>query len=211
MPIRKPAVPPRAYHHGQLRAALIAATETILAESGVEALTLREVARRAGVSPAAPAHHFESLKGLLTAVATLGFEALAEELAAGNERGGPDPVERLRQQGVGYVRFALAHPGRFLLMFRKERLNPDDPALKAAGGRAFGLLAEGVRAIRSLAPATPLDAETETLLMLAWSGVHGFAHLALAGQFDAMAGSKGLDAFVDRSLPPLLARLLPAD
>jgi len=209
MPSRKNPPPPRAYHHGQLREALIAATEAILAEGGVEALTLRAVARRAGVSPAAPAHHFASLKGLLTAVATLGFEALAAELAAGNARGGDDAVRRLREQGRGYVRFALAHPGRFRLMFRRERLNHDDPALRQAAGRAFRLLEDGVRAVEGLAAGAPLEESGRSLLLLAWSGVHGFAELALAGQFDAMAGRRSAAAFAETALPAMLEAMLP--
>ena len=205
MPRRRPS---RAYHHGQLREALIEATEAILAESGVEALTLRAAARRAGVSPAAPAHHFGSLQGLLTEVAILGFRALAEELAAGNARGGDDPVARLREQGIGYVRFALAHPGRFLLMFRHERLDRENPRLKEAGGRAFKLLEDAVRAVRTLPADATLDRSSTALLMLAWSAVHGFAHLALEGQLDGLAGRAGTGAFVQDVLPAMLRAML---
>src|SRR5690242_13821494 len=100
------------YHHGALRQALIDATESLLAERGLDGFSLREVARRSGVSPAAPAHHFGDAQGLLTAVATLAFDGLTEALRAGNARGGDDPVARLREQGVGYVGFALRFPGR---------------------------------------------------------------------------------------------------
>src|SRR5690606_24754474 len=94
---------PDAYHHGALRQALIDATEAILAEQGLEAFTLREAARRVGVSPAAPLHHFGSAAGLLTEVAILGFDALTRHLRDGAQAGGTDPAERLRSQGVGYV------------------------------------------------------------------------------------------------------------
>lgn len=199
----------RSYHHGQLRQALIEAAEAILAESGVDALTLRAAARHAGVSPAAPAHHFGSLQGLLTEVAILGFEALAAELEAGNARGGADPAARLREQGLGYVRFALAHPGRFLLMFRKELLDREQPRLKAAGARAFALLAEVVRAVRGLGTAPPLAGEDRAFLLLAWSTVHGFAHLALEGQLDPMAQGQAIEAFVESLLPGVMRQLLP--
>ena len=99
------------YHHGALREALILATESLLAERGAEAFSLREVARRAGVSPAAPAHHFGDASGLLTAVATSGFEALSAALEAGDAKGGGDARAALRGQGQAYVRFALQHPG----------------------------------------------------------------------------------------------------
>src|SRR5688572_4310334 len=101
------------YHHGDLRRALVEATEALLAEKGPEAFSLREVARRAGVSPAAPAHHFGDAGGLLAAVATAGFDGLAAALTAGEAKGGADPRRRLREQGVAYVEFALGHPGRF--------------------------------------------------------------------------------------------------
>ena len=91
------------YHHGALREALIDATESLLAEKGPESFSLREVARRAGVSPAAPAHHFGDASGLLTVVATLGFEGLAAALREAEARGGRDPRARLREQGAAYV------------------------------------------------------------------------------------------------------------
>src|SRR3546814_1306446 len=121
MPKKKPAAAPGAYHHGARRAALIEATEAILAERGLEGFTLREAARRVDVSPAAPLHHFGSAAGLLTEVAVLGFEALTQHLREGAQSGGSDPGARLRAQGMGYVRFALAYPARFQLMFRKDR------------------------------------------------------------------------------------------
>lgn len=209
MPQRKKTAPPRAYHHGQLREALIEAAEAILAEEGLAALSLRAAARRAGVSPAAPAHHFASLKGLLTAVATLGFEALAAELVAGNARGGADPAARLREQGVGYVRFALRYPGRFLLMFRREQLNHNDARFKAAAQGAFRLLEEAVREVWRLPAGRSLDGQSRALLLLAWSTVHGFAHLALEGQLEAMAQGKATDSFAESVLPGMMRQLLP--
>src|SRR3546814_8767721 len=106
MPKKKPAAAHGAYHHGALRAALIEATEAILAERGLEGFTLREAARRVDVSPAAPLHHFGSAAGLLTEVAILGFEALTQYLRTGAQAGGSNAGARLRSQGMGYVRFA---------------------------------------------------------------------------------------------------------
>ena len=124
------------YHHGDLRQALIDATEALLAERGPDGFSLREVARRAGVSPAAPAHHFGDAAGLLTAVSALAFEGLTQALREGDARGGDDPLARLREQGVGYIGFALRYPGRFRLMFRGAVLREDDP-LKQTAGQAF--------------------------------------------------------------------------
>jgi AcrR family transcriptional regulator len=193
------------YHHGDLRAALVAAAEGILREKGVEGFTLREAARRMGVSPAAPAHHFGDVAGLLTEVAILGFEELTRHLEEGNRRGGSDPVARLREQGVGYVSFALAYPARFQLMFRRGRLRADDPRLKAAGRAAFTALEHAIRDVAGLGRDRPLDRPSFAAVLRTWSVVHGFAHLALEGEFDGMAGEGGRDAFVRAMLPDVLA------
>ncbi|UCE30190.1 MAG: TetR/AcrR family transcriptional regulator [Burkholderiales bacterium] len=199
------AQPRHGYHHGELRAALIAATEAILAERGVDGFTLREAARRAGVSPAAPSHHFGDAAGLLTAVAKLGFDGLAEALRAGATAAGREPLARLRGLGIGYVRFALANRARFLLMFRRAVLRPDDPMLAAANA-AYRELEDAIRVLRGCAPDEGLDERGHASLIAYWSVVHGFAHLALDGQFER-AATDGLEAFVARVLPPVLEQL----
>jgi AcrR family transcriptional regulator len=186
---RKRAAPSRdAYHHGALREALIEATEALLAERGSEGFSLREVARRSGVSPAAPAHHFGDAEGLLTAVTTLAFDGLTAALQAGNARGGSDPVARLREQGLGYVGFALRYPGRFGLMFRAGAGGVrKDESLERSAHAAFTVLEEGVRLLLGVAPGAPLSPAHWQAILATWSVVHGFAHLALAGQFDHVA------------------------
>ncbi|MGW5051820.1 TetR/AcrR family transcriptional regulator [Actinokineospora sp. NPDC004072] len=153
------------YHHGDLRAALLATTAEQIAAGGVDSVSMRELARRAGVSHAAPAHHFGDRRGLLTALATEGFTRLADELAPA----APD----LRELAVAYVRFALGNPGHFEVMFRRDLLRADDARLAAARERSGQLLRRGVgdRADAALA---------------AWSLVHGFAALWREG---ALAGS----------------------
>lgn len=190
------------YHHGDLQRALIAAAEAILAERGLEGFTLREAARQAGVSAAAPAHHFGSAAGLLTAVAVQGFDLLARYLREGTAEGGDDPAARLRGQGMGYVRFAQAHPALFQLMFRRGAVQRDDEKLHQAGQGTFGLLEDAVRAYRGIAPGLPLDQAATITVMAAWSTVHGFAHLALEGKFERMEGGDAL-------LPDLLMALWP--
>ncbi|WP_207480305.1 TetR/AcrR family transcriptional regulator [Arenibaculum pallidiluteum] len=202
-----PGRPRERYHHGDLRAALVGAAEEILGEKGVEGFTLREAARRIGVSPAAPAHHFGDVAGLLTEVAILGFEELTRRLEEGNRRGGADPEARLREQGVGYVGFALAYPARFQLMFRNGRLRTEDPRLKTAGRAAFATLESTIREITGLGPDRPLDAPGLAGVLGAWSMVHGFAQLALEGEFDGLAGEDGRDAFLRSMLPEVLALL----
>jgi AcrR family transcriptional regulator len=191
------------YHHGALREALVQATESLLAERGAEAFSLREVARRAGVSPAAPAHHFGDAAGLLTAVASLGFEALTQALRAGDARGGTDARAALRGQGEAYVRFALQHPGRFRLMFRQGKLHAD-ATLASHAKAAFEVLAGGVRRGFGLDANAPMDELQWNAVAALWSLVHGYAHLAIAGKFEPLSGDAGLQAFVQRSLGPIL-------
>ena len=196
------------YHHGALREALIEASESLLAERGLEGFSLREVARRSGVSPAAPAHHFGDAAGLLAAVATIAFDGLTAALQAGNARGGDDPVARLREQGVGYVGFALRYPGRFGLMFRTG-LRKDD-ALKRSADAAFETLEQAVRELYGVAPPKPMEPTQWNALLSIWSVVHGFAHLALAGQFDGFAPGGGRDAMLREALAPMLEQHLGA-
>ncbi|MGE0799619.1 MAG: TetR/AcrR family transcriptional regulator [Lautropia sp.] len=206
----KPARPARprrpAYHHGALREALIEASDALLAERGLAGFSLREVARRSGVSPAAPAHHFGDTDGLLTAVATQAFDRLTAALEAGNARGGNDPVKRLREQGIGYVDFALRHPGRFALMFREqERADPD---LQRSGQAAFAALEDGVRLLCGVPPGQPLSPEQSRTLLSIWSVVHGFAHLMQAGQLDRFAPDAARGTRLREMLAPMLDELL---
>ena len=207
---RRPAAtaPRDAYHHGALREALIEAAEAVLAERGSEGFSLREVARRSGVSPAAPAHHFGDAAGLLTAVATAAFDGLTAALEAGNARGGDDPVACLREQGVGYVGFALRHPGRFGLMFRCGLQKTE--ALERSGHAAFMVLETGVRRLYGVAAADALTPAQSHALLSIWSVVHGFAHLALAGQFDPMTPPGGRDALLRETLAAMLEQQLAA-
>ncbi|WP_395702166.1 TetR/AcrR family transcriptional regulator [Aquabacterium sp.] len=197
------------YHHGALRDALIAATESLIAERGAHGFSLREVARRSGVSPSAPAHHFGDAAGLLAAVARLAFDQLTEALQAGNARGGDDPLERLCEQGVGYVGFALAWPGRFALMFRADLLRSDE-ALAASADAAYGVLEDGIRDLFALPRGAPLDTAQEHALRATWSMVHGFAHLMLAGQFDGHLPRGGRKALVRETVAPMLRQHLVA-
>src|SRR5438876_2931727 len=105
------------YHHGELKEALVAAGRKLLEEKGLRGFTLRECARRAAVSHAAPAHHFASLDDLLAEIATRGFHELTAAMAAEARRAGGDPTARLVGQGVGYMAFGAAHPMLFQLMF----------------------------------------------------------------------------------------------
>jgi AcrR family transcriptional regulator len=171
---------PDSYHHGALHAALIDAAEALLQEAGIEAFSLRECARRAGVSHAAPAHHFGDARGLLSACAAAGFDRLADAMAERSTTAGPDPLARLRGIGGAYVDFALRHRALFQLMFRRDRLDPAHPALQAAGRRTGNALREAIADLSAL-QGLP-QAEHGARILLAWSVVHGYATLVLEDQ-----------------------------
>jgi AcrR family transcriptional regulator len=197
------------YHHGALREALLTAADEILTERGTDGFTLREAARRAGVSPAAPAHHFGSVTGLLTEVATRGFLELRRYLREGADTDDTSASSRIVGMAVGYLRFALDHPGRFQLMFRRAMLHSQDPSLKAAVRAAYGELEQAIHAYLGGRPDEPLRPDDQAAVLGTWSLVHGFSHLALDGKFDAMAGQKGVRDSVERMLPAIALRMLP--
>jgi AcrR family transcriptional regulator len=179
-----PAPEPRPYHHGDLKAALLAKAETILEREGLHGLTLRAAARAAGVSHAAPANHFGDLTGLLSELAAVGFNRFTAALAAAQLEAGDSPGGRAAAMGAAYVRFARTCPGMFLLMFRVERLDATRPALCDALDAARKALRA---ATRGVAPETPVDPlQTAAQAAALWSLVHGFAMLLLDGRLDGM-------------------------
>lgn len=162
----------RPYHHGDLRRAVLDAAVAAIGASGPAAISLRDLARRAGVSHAGPAHHFGDKAGVLTALAAEGFEQLADALDAAQRDTGD-----FLEVGVAYVRFAVEYRAHFEVMFRPELFHPDDPAVSSARARANTALVDGIRSVR--APKTgPDDQHAE---LAAWSLVHGFATLWLTG------------------------------
>ena len=188
--LRKPKRP-ETYHHGSLREALLQAAERILERQGIQGLTLRAAAREAGVSHAAPKNHFGDLSGLLSELAAVGFERFVAMMQA-NVRDGDPPDRRMAAIGRGYVAFARAHPGLFLLMFRGERLDMGRPALRTAVDASRRVLSGAVGASRNEAVDETLTLPQAAAIVGAWSLVHGFAMLLLDGR-----------------LKPLLARLPP--
>ena len=196
-----------AYHHGDLRQQLLLATEQIILERGVEGFTLREAARRAGVSPAAPAHHFKDAKGLLTEVALLGFRDFGAALEAADKLGGADPARRLREQARAYVRFALAHPARFELMFRHDKHDKTNEEFQRVARHAYGVLEGAIRAATQTSAQAPLSSQARGFLLANWSIVHGFAHLALGGE---LGGPDGESTTSDEALLSLMLAHLPA-
>ncbi|MFY1636403.1 TetR/AcrR family transcriptional regulator [Solwaraspora sp. WMMB335] len=155
------------YHHGDLRRALLAAAAQAITESGPAALSLRDLARRVGVSHAAPAHHFGDKTGLLTAIAVEGLELLADEL----DRAGGD----ILAAGQAYVRFAVRHRAHFEVMFQPSLFHFDAPEAVSARQRA------GQALRTSLDDARVPPGDRDNARLAAWSIVHGFATLWLAG------------------------------
>ena len=173
------------YHHGDLRKALIAAAEAVLAETGVEGFSLRQVAKRVGVSHSAPAHHFGDAQGLLSALAAEGFRRFLAAMLARQAAASDDPREQMLAQAVGYLNFAEASPALFRLMFGSERVWPSTLELAEAGQAAYRALVEGVARLRGLAPDDP--ALTPDVLAC-WSLAHGFAHLVIGRRMVPVEG-----------------------
>jgi len=163
---------------GDLRQALLDAAVATLDEVGADRLSLREVARRAGVSHAAPAHHFIDKAGLFTAIATEGFGILVTYLAGAQPAAG-QPVDQLAVLGRAYAQFAEENPGRFEVMFRPGLLRAGDPAFQRAGDAAFQALRHHIATCQSRGwrEHTPTDA----LAAAAWALAHGIAVLRMQG------------------------------
>lgn len=156
---------------GDLPAELKAAAADVIIEQGLGAFSLREVARRAGVSHAAPGYHFGDTRGLLTSLAIEGFDLLAAEMADAL-RGVDDPVEQLTLIGKAYVRVAVARPAHFEVVFRSDVV--DDEATEEAGNGAFALL-EGV--VQRIADRSHPDLDVQTAARLCWSAMEGLVVL----------------------------------
>jgi AcrR family transcriptional regulator len=160
------------YHHGDLKATILGEAAVLVAGRGAAALSLRELARAAGVSHAAPAHHFTDRRGLFTALATEGFRMLADALAGAR----PDFLDA----ALAYVRFAIDHPGHYAVMFDRSLYDAADQGLVVAETAAGAELAAGVRTLDD--PRANDDPQAAALA--AWSLVHGFSLLWLNRAID---------------------------
>ena len=163
------------YHHGDLRAALVHAAMELLEEGGETDLSLRAVARRAGVSPAAPYRHYADREALVSTVAAVGYRELAERLAAAHPS--PSTPEQLASVAIAYVQFALERPALFRIMFTEscDRDNRERVAATAAVSQY----------VRAIVQRTFPQADAEALATAIWALVHGLAFLHLDGKLDA--------------------------
>ena len=183
----------RPYHHGDLSRALVSAGRRILEAEGPDALSLRAVAREAGVSPAAPYHHFKDKGELLDAVASEGWDELAA--AVGKARAGaPDPAAAITEIGVAYVFFARVNPALYRIMYRSacDRETMPESAKNADSG--WSHVAEAIVA----AGGDPSDArEMQLTQIAAWCTAHGVAEMAGFKEFEPLKEALGgEEAFV---------------
>jgi AcrR family transcriptional regulator len=179
------------YHHGDLAGALLDAGDAVLKDQGLEGFTLRECARRAGVSHAAPKHHFGGVRGLLTALAARGFERLTARLEEQLAAAGSDLDAQFVATCRAYADFAQGYPEHFRIMFRCDLLDTEDPALATAAGATFTELTNVIRRQRGEPnrPSPQLGSSPDSTglledILIGWCHVHGYAHLRLEQQLD---------------------------
>ncbi len=165
-----------AYHHGNLREALIQAARELIKEKGPASFTFADAARSAGVSPAAPYRHFKDREALLADVAREGFQRFEAMLATGWNGGKPEPMTAFNNVGKAYLAFARSEPAYYAAMF-ESGLAPDaNPDMRAASDRAFAILRTAADGVVTLLPA----GKRPPALMMSlhvWSMAHGIASL----------------------------------
>ena len=195
-----------AYHHGDLRKALLEAAEAELAEKGVEGFTLRGCAKRAGVSHAAPAHHFRDANALLTALAAVAAQRLYDSMERRHALAEKTPRAQFIASGVGYVEFALANPALFRLMFSSDRPDATDENLHKQASAAFMVLVDDVTALTG---GNPMASDAGQLtIAAAWSLVHGIANLLIANRIGFLRPM--LERDFEATIIGLIERIAPA-
>jgi len=178
----------RGYHHGDLREALVVSGRKLLEEKGIRGFTLRECARRAEVSHAAPAHHFASMDDLLAELVRRGFTELTASMKAEAERIEGEPAARLVGLGVGYMAFAAANPALFQLMFSREANRIESKHADGGAGDVRRLQAAVVDEVLAHASAE----ERQRAADFAWASMHGFITLVLEGEIGGRDSSRSL-------------------
>jgi AcrR family transcriptional regulator len=203
----------QSYHHGDLPDALLKAAETVLERDGVQGLTLRAAAREAGVSHAAPTHHFGDLTGLVSDLAAIGFRQFNAAMAAASPTGAV-PLERAMARARAYVSYAQAHPGMYGLMFRTERLDMSRPSLHEAANASFAGLAGAIGASRhEHIEENTLSLDQAAAIARAWSLVHGFTMLLLDDRLSdilrRLPAGTDAETLLDAMLKSTIGRLAP--
>ncbi|HCY87825.1 MAG TPA: TetR family transcriptional regulator [Desulfobacteraceae bacterium] len=197
-----------AYHHGDLRKSLISQALAIVREEGVAKLTLRKVARLAGVSHAAPAHHFKDMNGLLAAIAEEGFVKMVQHMKkAAGKYPSENSLERFKAIGVSYVEFATQNPS-FIKIMNHPSLAEKSlyPGLKRASNETFNLLTNAVQECQS--KKLVREGDVLELSLFAWSTVHGLAVLAVDGQLNGVGLRQDLQVYTDKVTDLLYSGLM---
>ena len=171
---------PKAHHHGNLRAALLAEAERVIDNEGLDALSLRGISKAVGVTHAAPASHFGDLPGLLSELAADGIRRLAARQAAAVAEAGPDLRERAHAVARAYFKFAVEHPGLVTLMSRSNRLYRDRPAIREADAEARRMVDELSAENQSKKKLDPVRAAAERTALRAM--IHGYSMLYIDGR-----------------------------
>ena len=197
------------YHHGQLREALITAADEILHESGIEGFSLRKAAARAGVSPGAPAHHFKSVTGLLTAVAVLTLDELSERMRAVSTD--LPLAAQVRELASVYVRYSMEYPGRLQVTYRRAIGNRSDPEFMRSSGEAFGqFFASAARYHGVPHPSRESASQMHPQLLLDYATVQGMALTAVEGNWRFIVSHDDPQGdFLRRILPMLVEARWP--
>jgi AcrR family transcriptional regulator len=171
----------RGYHHGNLREALLQAALDLIAQKGAAGFTFADAARMAGVSPAAPYRHFRDRDELLSSIALRGFEQFEAALNAAWDDGRPDTVTAFERVGKAYLAFAREEPASYSAMFESGLPADANPALAAAGERAFGIIRAAAERLAALAPPGMPRPPAMMIALHIWSMSHGVASLFARG------------------------------
>ncbi|SAL11420.1 TetR family transcriptional regulator [Caballeronia arvi] len=194
-PAKTPESAPHPYHHGSLPDALLHAAETVLRRDGLRGLTLRAIAREAGVSHTAPQHHFGDTAGVLAELAASGHRRLAQSMQKRAAGIGPG-AERSRAIAHGYIDFAVANPDLFRLMSRNELLDTERPSLVEARRMSAAGLADVFDSVPDIAPGSKsafgaMGTDQTIAMASAWAHVHGLASLLIDNRLSALAAAPG--------------------
>lgn len=201
---RARAKPKGRHHHGDLRRALLTQTLALVENKGLHAVTLRALARRLGVSEAAPYHHFKNKQELLACLAAEGYARLYDAVRAAVDAAGADPFAQLAGIGRAYVEVALAHPGMFRLMFGEHLLELGTfPEVQREGRRVSTLHADVARACAEVGGNSGLS--EATIIRTSWAMVHGVAWLVIEQEVRFEPGEAGAQELTEQAVAILIA------